>query len=255
MPYTARPMFVLAALVLVLCGACANTETNPDAPPPERSPADPLEPMNRFFYRGYMRIDRFTFKPLAKGYEAVIPSFMRRGVTNFSENLRAPLNIINLFLQGKFVGGFKQTGRFLMNTTFGIGGLIDVATNEGIDVQNEDFGQTLAVWGVPDGPYLFIPFMGPRTLRDATMIPLNFLADPLYHYKDASVRDKVYLIRAIDLRQRLLSRDQLIKGAYDPYIRIREAYFQNRKFEVYDGNPPEDEDPYEDFDDEFLEDE
>ena len=134
-----------------------------------------------------------------------------------------------------------------MNSTFGIGGLMDVATGAGIDVQNEDFGQTLAVWGVPDGPFVIVPFLGPRTLRDATMIPLNLMGDALYHYEDSSVRDKVYLVRAIDIRQRLFSAEELLlKDAYDPYIRIREAYLQHRKYLIEDGEPPEDEDPYDD---------
>ncbi len=137
-----------------------------------------------------------------------------------------------------------------MNTTFGIGGLLDVATDAGIDVEIEDFGQTLAVWGVPDGPFVVVPFLGPSTLRDATMIPLNVLADPLYHYEDSSVRDKVYLVRAIDLRARLLRAEELLlKDAYDPYIRIRDAYLQHRKYLIEDGESPEDEDPYGDLPD------
>lgn len=257
MPESLRrlPVMLSTALACALICACAGTDTNPEAPPPERSPHDPWEPMNRFFYEAHTRIDRFTFKPLAKGYEIIVPDFMRRGVTNFSQNLRSPLNIINHILQGKFGEGLRQSGRLLMNSTFGIGGLVDVATDAGLEVQNEDFGQTLAVWGVPDGPYIYIPFMGPWTLRDATMIPLNWLADPLLHYEDSSVRDKVYLLRAIDLRQRLFSAEKLIKDAYDPYIRIREAFLQNRRFLIYDGDPPEDEDLYEDFDDEVFQDE
>jgi phospholipid-binding lipoprotein MlaA len=256
MPWTVKRVSALlvSALVCVLCGACANALTDPDAPPPVRSPADPWEPMNRIFHDGHRSIDSFTLKPVAKGYEKVIPRFMRRGVSNFSENLRSPLNIINHFLQGKVGDGFQQTGRFILNSTLGLGGLIDVAATGGHEQKNEDFGQTLAVWGVPDGPYLFIPFLGPRTLRDAAMIPLNFLADPLYHYSDSSVRDKVYLLRLIDVRQRLLSTEEtLLKDAVDPYIRVREAWLQRRRYLIYDGEPPEDEDLYEDFDDEFLE--
>jgi phospholipid-binding lipoprotein MlaA len=211
--------------------------------------------MNRAFHKGNRALDRVTLRPIAIGYEKVVPGVIRLGITNFSQNLRSPLNIINNFLQGKFRDGFRQTGRLLINTTFGIGGLMDIATDAGIEVVNEDFGQTLAVWGVPDGPYVFIPFLGPRTLRDATMIPLNFLADPLLHYDNSSARDKIYLIRAIDARQRLLSAEALIKDAYDPYIAFREAYLQRRQYLIYDGDPPEDEDFYEDFDDEFVEDE
>ncbi len=136
-----------------------------------------------------------------------------------------------------------------MNSTFGIGGLFDVATGVGLAQINEDFGQTLAVWGVPDGPYVVVPFLGPRTLRDATMIPLNILGDSLVHYNNSSVRDKIYLLRLIDARARLLDAGAKIEEAYDPYIRMREAYLQHRHNEIRDGVVPEDEDPYGDFPD------
>ncbi len=249
-------VFALSALVGVLCVACASPPTNPDGSQPERSPADPWEPLNRSLHKSNRAVDRVTLRPIAKGYEIVVPKFFRLGITNFSQNLRSPLNIINHFLQGKFGDGFKQTGRFVMNSILGIGGLMDVATGVGIDVKNEDFGQTLAVWGVPDGPYVFVPLLGPRTLRDATMIPLNLLADPLLYYKNSSVRDKLYLVRVINVRQRLLSTEELLlKDAYDPYIRIREAYLQRRRYLIYDGDPPDDDDLYEDFDDEPMQDE
>ena len=241
------PVFVLATLICLQFGACATSGTATDASQSERSPADPWEPLNRSISGFNTAADKITLKPLAKGYKFVIPSFMRRGVTNFSQNLRSPLNIINHFLQGKIGDGFGQTGRFLLNSTVGIGGLIDVAATAGLEQKNEDFGQTLAVWGMPDGPYVIVPFLGPRTLRDATMIPLNFLADPLIYYKDSSVRDKVYLVRLIDIRARLLRAEALTKGAYDPYIRIREAYLQRRKYLIYDGDPPQDDDFYEEF--------
>lgn len=247
-------VLVLSALVCVLCAACTTIPPNADGSQPERSPTDPWEPLNRTFFNANQGVDRFTLRPLAKGYEIVVPRVMRLGVNNFSRNLRSPLHIINHFLQGKFVSGFRQTGRFLMNTTFGIGGLMDVATDAGIDVEVEDFGQTLAVWGVPDGPFVVIPLLGPRTFRDATMIPLNFLADPLLHYNNSSVRDKLYLLRAIDFRQQLFAAEELLEGAYDPYIRMREAFLQHRRFLIFDGDPPEDDDLYEDFDDEFAED-
>ncbi len=245
-----NPILVLSALACLICVACASSPTNPDGSEPERSPADPWEPLNRSIHMFNGGLDMVTLKPIAKGYEFVIPRFIRLGVSNFSRNLRSPLNIINHFLQGKPGDGFRQTGRFVMNSTLGIGGLLDVAKDHGLDVKNEDFGQTLAVWGVPDGPFVVIPFLGPRTLRDATMIPLNILADPLYHYKDSSVRDKVYLVRLIDVRQRLLRAEELLlKDVYDPYVTIREAYLQRRKYLIDDGDPPDDEDPYDDLPD------
>ncbi len=245
------PVSVLIAVICLQFCACATSGTATDNSQPERSPADPWEPLNRPIYTFNTALDKVTLKPLAKGYKFVIPSFMRRGVTNFSQNLRSPLNIINHFLQGKPGDGFGQTGRFLLNSTVGLGGLIDVAATAGLEQKNEDFGETLGVWGVPDGPYVIVPFLGPRTLRDAAMLPLNFLADPLFHYEDSSVRDKVYLVRLVDIRARLLSAEALTKDAYDPYIRIREAYLQHRRYVIYDGDPPEDYDFY----DEFMEEE
>ena len=241
------PFTVLAAIVCLLCCGCATEPTAPDGSKLERSPEDPWESMNRVFYRGTTNLDRYTFKPLAKGYEVVIPGFLRTGIGNFSENLRGPLNIINNFLQGKVGEGFRQTGRFILNSTFGIAGLMDPATVADLPVQPEDFGQTLAVWGVPDGPFVFVPFIGPRTLRDAAMIPLNIWADPLFHYDNSSVRSKVYFVRLIDLRARYLKVEPFVGDAYDPYIRVREAYLQRRRDQIYDGNPPEE--SYDDFPD------
>ena len=247
MPYSVERLggLVLAALVCLQLGACATQPTAADGSKPARSPADPWEPLNRPIPTFNAAVDGVSLSLLAKGYQKVVPAFMRRGIGNFSRNLRAPLHIINNFLQGKIGSGFRQTGRFVMNTTFGIGGLMDVAADAGIDVEIEDFGQTLAVWGVPDGPFVSIPFFGPRTLRDATMIPLNFLADPLLYYDNASVRDKVYLVRLIDVRARLLPGSAVIRAAYDPYLALREAYLQHRRYLIYDGDPPEDDDFYE----------
>ncbi len=245
-------VLILAIFTCLQIGACGTMPTAADGSKLERSPHDPWEPLNRPIHLFNGGLDRVTFKPLAKGYRKVVPKFMRLGVTNFSKNLRSPLNIINHFLQGKAGDGFRQTGRFLMNSTFGIGGLMDVAADAGIPQKNEDFGQTLAVWGVPDGPFVIVPFLGPRTLRDAVMIPLNILADPLLHYNDSSVRDKVYLVRAIDLRARLLDVGARAEDAYDPYVRIREAYLQHRHGlinDVGEGDAAEDDDPYADYPD------
>jgi phospholipid-binding lipoprotein MlaA len=241
--YRARlSVFVLAAVICLQIGACGTMPRTADGSRLPPTPGDPWEPLNRpiFLFNG--GFDRVTFKPVAKGYQKIVPKFLRLGVTNFSKNLRAPLNIINHFLQGKPREGFRQTGRFVMNSTFGIGGLMDVATGEGLDQKNEDFGQTLAVWGVPNGPFVIVPFLGPRTLRDALMDPLNILADPLLHYNDSSVRDKIYLVRAIDLRARLLLAAKTAEDSYDPYVRVREAFLQRRQGQIddIDGSDPTD---------------
>ena len=228
-------------LPLLLCiSGCASSAEAPEglSEEPVRAEYDPWEPLNRGMYQVHDTIDRFTLKPIAKGYRAVLPSFARRGVTNFSKNLFAPRSAINNFLQGKPGRGFDDIGRFIINSTVGIGGLIDVATAEGMDTYDETFGQTLAVWGVPEGPFVFIPILGPNTLLDAVTIPIDLLTDPLAHYDNSSVRDKIYILRAIDLRARLLTAEVLFEDSKDPYLTIRESYLQNRRFQVHDGDPP-----------------
>lgn len=242
--------------LLVLMGGCATTETSEDTPEQEvvRAASDPWEPMNRGMYAINDTLDRFTFRPVALGYRAVVPSFARRGITNFSRNLLTPRSSLNNFLQGKPGPGFSDLGRFIINTTLGIGGLIDVATAQGMPVYDEDFGQTLAVWGLPEGPYLFIPILGPNTILKAVAIPVDLLSDPLLHYDNSSVRDKIYILRAIDLRARLLTAEVLLKDSKDPYLTLRESFLQNRRFQIYDGNPPSTEEE-DDLFDEFFEDE
>ena len=231
----------------LLLSGCAS---KPAAPRDQRSPADPWEPMNRQIHGFNTGLDKVTLKLIAKGYQKVVPQFLRTGIGNFSSNLRTPLNIINSFLQGNGKTGLSETGRFLANSTFGLLGVLDVATDMGLERHNEDFGQTFAKWGIPDGPYVVLPFLGPRTVRDAVAVPLNFLADPLLWYDNTSVRDKLYLVRLIDVRERLFRAEALLEGSLDRYIAIREAYLQNRLYLIYDGDPPEDDDFY----DEFLED-
>lgn len=213
---------------------------------------DPWESMNRGIHAFNDTLDRATLKPVAKGYKKVVPGFMRTGVTNFSQNLFAPASSLNNFLQGKGKRGFSELGRFLINTTIGLGGLFDVATDAGIERQHEDFRQTFAVWGMPDGPYVVVPFMGPRTLGDTVAIPFNIVSDPWYWHGNSSTRDKVYLLRAIDVRYRLLPAEELFKDSKDRYISIRETYLQNRRFKIYDGDPPVDDDFYEEFEEDSL---
>lgn len=240
-----KRVFVLLTVALLVSG-CATV------PEDQRVAYDPLEPLNRGTHRFNDGVDRLTLKPIAKGYRKVVPEPVRDGVTNFSRNLFTPRSAANNFLQGKPKDGFSELIRFVINTTFGIGGIFDVAAKSGVEAKTEDFGQTAAVWGVPQGPYVVIPFLGPSTLRDAVLMPLDVAADPLYHYDDEqAVRNSLYAIRLIDLRARLLSIEELLQDSADPYVTVRESYLQNREFEVYDGDPPLDDEFY----DEFLEDE
>lgn len=239
-----RPRLQLAISLLVLgMSGCASI------PADERTPSDPWEPLNRTFYSVNTAVDKVTTKPLAKGYQKIMPGPVRKGISNFFSNLNAPRSAVNNFLQGKPRRGFSEIGRLLFNSTIGIGGLFDVATANGIEEYPEDFGQTFAVWGVPDGPYVMLPFLGPRTLRDAILLPADIVADPLFHYENTSVRDKLYGVRLLDLRYRLLTADKFLEDSKDKYVTTRESYLQNREYEIYDGDPPEDDD----FFDEFLE--
>lgn len=233
---------------MLLLSGCA---IKPAAPKEDRSPADPWEPLNRQIHGFNTGLDRFTLKPIAKGYEKVVPQVMRTGVGNFSSNLRTPLNALNHFLQGKGRTGMNEIGRFIANSTIGVLGIIDVATYMGMEQHNEDFGQTFAVWGVPAGPFVVVPILGPRTLRHAVSIPLNIYGDLLIHYDNASVRDKLYILRLIDIRQRLFKAETLLEGSQDRYLSVREAYLQHRQYVIHDGDPPVDDDLFDDlFDDE-----
>ena len=245
---------IFIVLVLLQMGACASSssivegDTQAEEHTQVRSPADPWEPLNRGIYAVNHGLDTVTLKPLSKGYKKITPGFVRRGIANFFANLRTPLNIVNNLLQGKGRDALSDTARFVVNSTVGIGGLIDVAASAGLEKHDEDFGQTLAKWGVPDGPYVMLPVFGPRTLRDAITIPLNIFLDPLFHYENSSVRDKLWILEGIRVRSRLLAAETTIEGSYDPYITIREAYLQNRSYLIHDGDPPvEDDDLFEEF--------
>jgi phospholipid-binding lipoprotein MlaA len=225
-----------AAIVLfvaILAAGCAAT--------PGRTVMgeDRWESFNRGVYKFNDTVDRATLKPAAKGYKAITPSWMRRGVGNFFANLDSPATILNQFLQGKALVGLRDTGRFLLNTTLGIGGLFDVATPIGLEAHDEDFGQTLAVWGVGSGPFVNLPLFGPSTLRDAPSRVVDYFVDPLT-YGDLHWEEE-WGQRALDMvntRAELLQLDPTLERTFDPYAFIRDAWLQRREFEIYDGNPP-----------------
>ena len=244
-----RSIIVLCAIAALGLGACASQP----AENANRSPADPWEPVNRPIYAFNNGLDKVLLRPIAKGYEFILPQFVRTGIGNFSSNLRTPLTGMNNALQGKGSAAANDLGRFLLNSSVGVLGLFDVATKAGLETNNEDFGQTLAVWGVPDGPYITVPFFGPSTLRDAIVTPLNIAADPLMYWDNTSARDKVNVVRIIDARQRLFAAEALIKDSPDRYVTLRESFLQRRQYLIYDGDPPVDDDFYDDFDD-FIDD-
>jgi phospholipid-binding lipoprotein MlaA len=234
-----RRLPALMACGALLLGGCATTG--------ERTESDPVEPFNRGVYRFNDALDRGVLKPTAKAYDKVTPNWFRTGVGNFFTNLKSPGTIVNQLLQGKFGDAGKDTLRFLLNTTFGWGGLIDVASMNGMPQHDEDFGQTLGKWGVPPGPYLMLPFFGPANLRDApSKIVDNFL-EPFYWYDYGNERWFALGLNIVDDRARLLPLDATLRQTYDPYGFIRDAYLQRRQYLVYDGDPPEE--PLEEFED------
>jgi phospholipid-binding lipoprotein MlaA len=177
------------------------------------------------FNRGF---DRNIFKPVAEGYVAVTPDPARQAAHNFISNLFEPETILNDLLQGKFSQAVQDTARFIFNSTFGLFGLIDIATPMGLPYHNEDLGQTLAVWGWKDSDYLALPFLGPSTLRDASVKPIEILYLTSYGWP-------VTLLKLVDIRSNLLPLDPMIDTASDPYVFVRDSYLQQRQFRINDG--------------------
>jgi len=210
---------------------------------------DPFEQTNRSVHEFNMGVDRVLLKPVAKGYRAITPKPVRKGVTNFFNNLREPFTFINALLQAKPGVAANALGRFIINTTIGIAGLTDPATKLGVKEQREDFGQTLAVWGIPEGPFLVLPFLGPSNPRDFIGDVVQFLGDPASIVIEKELGKKAYYgtfaAKAIDTRSNAIDTvDPLLKTADDPYVFIRSAYRQNRAFAISDGEiqAPSDED-------------
>lgn len=235
----------LLALVLPAVTACASSP-----PPPEPEAWDPVEPANRRVYGFNEQLDRFVAKPLADAYVFVTPRFARRGVTNFFDNLGEPANALNNTFQGKPGQGARDTGRFLINTTIGVVGLFDVATPLGLESSNEDFGQTLATWGSPEGMYLMLPALGPTTTRDIHDLPVSMATNPLT-YAGAAIAFPLFALDMVNTRANL---DQAARfrseAALDEYTFTRSAYRQHRNNLIWDGDPPE-EDFFNDLDEDF----
>ena len=215
-------------------------------------PEDPFEEFNRSMYSFNSKVDSYALKPLAKGYDAITPTPVQKGVSNFFSNLDDVVVIFNDILQLKPGQFLSDTGRFLVNSTVGLYGLIDWASDIGLEKHNEDFGQTLGYWGIPDGPYLVLPLFGPSSVRDTggTLVDRSYV-DPVYNEvhegmpfpeRDSTVSLSLVVIDAVDRRAKLLKAESIQReAALDPYIFIRDAYLQRRRSLTYDGNPPEQE--------------
>lgn len=216
-------------------------------------PNDPHEDINRISYDFTDAVDRVILEPVANVYSDYVPKAAQRSIGNFYGNWAYPNTFINAFLQGKFRQGFEDTLRFAINSTIGLFGLFDMATHMGLPENKEDFGQTLAVWGMDvDQPYAFIPILGPSNYRDMVGIPVTVTTNILFYagtIAGAAVLGPLVVVGAIDKRARMTDpmrfRDQ---AALDPYIFVREGYTQQREYLIYDGMPPLD--IYSDFDQE-----
>ncbi|MCB1750772.1 MAG: VacJ family lipoprotein [Gammaproteobacteria bacterium] len=225
----------LTALIFLLMTGCASTGEFAD-------PRDPWEGFNRAMYSFNETIDEALIKPLAKGYKAVVPVPLDRGITNFFSNLSDIGSAINNMLQFKLGRAASDLGRVAFNTTLGVLGFFDVATNMNLPHYGEDFGQTLGVWGSSPGPYIVLPLLGPSSGRDAVGLVLDWFSNPVSYIEDDGVRLAVASLWFVDKRADLLTASKLVEqAALDPYEFVRNAYLQKRRHDVYDGNPPPEE--------------
>jgi phospholipid-binding lipoprotein MlaA len=220
-------MVIAAACLLSAC-----VTLPPDRP---RSPQDPWESWNRGVYKFNTAMDKAIARPVARAYVKVVPHPIRTGVSNFFANLNTPTVMINDALQGKFRAAANDLGRFALNTTVGIGGLLDPASSAGLDRNEEDFGLTLGHWGVHSGPYLELPILGPSDLRDGPAKVVDAYTKPTQYIHNDYIKYGLYLPYLVDLRASLLPLDETLKNTYDPYAFVRDAYLARRAYLVSDG--------------------
>ena len=201
--------------------------------------SDPFEDLNRDIFIFNEKLDEKLLKPAAIAYRKVTPQFARSGVTNFFNNLEEIDTSINQVLQGEIKYAFNDAGRFVINTTIGLFGLIDVASKMGLERHEEDFGQTLGVWGFDSGPYIMIPFLGPSNPRDLLSRPISSFLSGTFAMEDDDVKITLVGIDALETRERLLDAETLIIG--DKYIFVKDAYVQSREYEINNGSTEDDE--------------
>lgn len=228
--FMSRVCAVFLATLLSACASQSVTMTDPEH--------DPWESYNRRIHAFNMGLDKIIFRPIAKGYDIIMPDAPQRGVRNFFHNLSYPVTFLNLLFQGKFKESLIATGRFLINSTVGVLGLFDIATKEGVPDYDEDLGQTLAVWGWHESRYLVVPFFGPFTPRDALTSIGDGYIYPVSYYARKHHNYIPVVVDLISLRASLLPLDADLEAAHDPYALVRDAYLQRREFLIYDGEPP-----------------
>ncbi len=229
----------LALGALVITG-CATMPSDPEARAAYLEASDPLEPLNRAIFSFNLGLDKALLRPLAAAYNTVLPDPVRDGVRNFLNNLRTPIVLANDVLQGEIGRAGETVGRFLLNSTIGVGGLFDIATELGFEFHDEDFGQTLAVWGVGEGPYLMLPILGPSNPRDAVGLVGEYFADPVVIWTNNTDREWILYTRTgvntVDRRSRnVKTLEELERTSLDFYAAVRSLYRQRRMDEIRNG--------------------
>jgi phospholipid-binding lipoprotein MlaA len=226
---------LLVAFLALAAAGCATTGA--------RNPDDPLEPLNRAAFDAYMPFNDAVLRPAAEAYVKYVPFVIRQPITNVFNNIDDMFSAINGLLEGKLDSAGHDMGRVMLNSLWGLGGLIDFASEAGIPRGNRDFGQTFAVWGIPAGPYLFVPFWGPTTVRDGTGSIIRFYFGPTAYVGDVPTRNILWSIGAVDLYSGTLDAQKLAdEASLDKYNFVRRAYFQRRAYLIYDGKPPPEKD-------------
>jgi len=224
---------MLSVLMMTACASIQQTE--------RVEKIDPFERVNRVVFSFNETADQYVIKPIAEGYKFVLPELVRTGVTNFFSNINDVLIGANNLLQGKPANAASDIGRFFINSTVGILGLFDVATDMGLDKNREDFGQTLGVWGFSDGPYIVLPFFGASNVRDTVGFVVDVETDFMINTNKLNSDEKIAInsLRIINRRADLLDAGQLLEdAAFDKYSFLRDGYLQRRRNQIYDGDPP-----------------
>ena len=231
-PSAWRGMLAAIGLAMVLTG-CATSGSS----------KDPIEGFNRAMFAINEGVDQAVLRPVAVGYDTVMPGTLKKGVTNFFGNIADVFIGVNNLLQGKFANGVSDFGRVLVNSTVGLLGLIDVASDVGMEKHDEDFGQTFGRWGVDSGAYVVLPLLGPSTVRDSVGLVADMNANPVPHLDNVAARNSLMALNLIDKRAGFLAADKVVEAAaLDKYSYMRDAHLQRRRNLIYDGNPPRERD-------------
>lgn len=228
-----KSILMVCVFALTACASIQQTE--------RVAQIDPFERINRAVFSFNETADQYVVKPIAEGYQFILPEFVRTGVTNFFSNINDVLIAANNLLQGKPGNAASDIGRFFVNSTIGVLGLFDVATDMGLDKNREDFGQTLGVWGIGDGPYVVLPFFGPSNVRDTVGFVVDVETDFMINTNKLNSDEKIAIngLRIINRRADLLDAGQLLEdAAFDKYSFLRDGYLQRRRSQIYDGEPP-----------------